>query len=173
VNAAGEVLPFSTAEWFKTPSGRGEFLPVPEFIAPAESRAHAAEGAYPLEFLPRKADNYMNSTFANIPLHQRMESRTAGVLEMHGEDAAARAIMTGDEVEVFNGRGHMALKAVVNAQVAPGVVSARLDWNKLSGGGNVNALTSETLTDIGGGPTFYSTLVEVRKIASGHALAGS
>jgi hypothetical protein len=28
----------------------------------------------------------------------------------------------------------------------------------------VNALTSETLTDIGGGPTFYSTLVEVRKI---------
>ena len=67
----------------------------------------------------------------------------------------------------------MALKAVVNAQVAPGVVAARLDWNKLSGGGNVNALTSETLTDIGGGPTFYSTLVEVRKIASGHALAGS
>jgi anaerobic selenocysteine-containing dehydrogenase len=173
VNAAGEVLPFSTAEWFKTPSGRGEFLPVPEFIAPAESRAHAAEGAYPLEFLPRKADNYMNSTFANIPLHQRMESRTAGVLEMHGEDAAARAIMTGDKVEVFNGRGNLALKAVVNAQVAPGVVSARLDWNKLSGGGNVNALTSETLTDIGGGPTFYSTLVEVRKIASGHVLAGS
>jgi hypothetical protein len=28
---------------------------------------------------------------------------------------------------------------------------------------NINALTSERLTDIGGGPTFYSTLVEVRK----------
>ncbi|MEO6804804.1 MAG: molybdopterin-dependent oxidoreductase, partial [Edaphobacter sp.] len=173
VDASGEVLPFSTAEWFKTPSGRGEFVPVPLFIAPVESRAHAAEGAYPLEFLPRKADNYMNSTFANIPLHQRMESRTAGVLEMHRTDAEARAIVTGDEVEVFNGRGHMALKAVVNAQVAPGVVSARLDWNKLSGGGNVNALTSEALTDLGGGPTFYSTLVEVRKIANGSALAGS
>jgi anaerobic selenocysteine-containing dehydrogenase len=173
VDATGEVLPFSTAEWFKTPSGRGEFLPVPEFIAPVESRAHAADGAYPLEFLPRKADNYMNSTFANIPPHQRMEARTAGVLEMHRTDAVARAIVTGDEVEVFNGRGHMALKAVVNAQVAPGVVSARLDWNKLSGGGNVNALTSETLTDLGGGPTFYSTLVEVRKIANGSTLAGS
>ena len=172
VDAAGEVLPFSTAEWFKTPSGRGEFLPAPEFIAPVESRAHAADGAYPLEFLPRKADNYMNSTFANIPLHQRMEARTAGVLEMHRTDAMARAIVTGDEVEVFNGRGHMALKAVVNAQVAPGVVSARLDWNKLSGGGNVNALTSETLTDLGGGPTFYSTLVEVRKIADGSTFAG-
>jgi anaerobic selenocysteine-containing dehydrogenase len=164
-NEAGEVLPFSTAEWFETPSGRGEFVPVPVFTAPAESRAHAAEGAYPLEFLPRKADNYMNSTFANLPPHQRMESRTAGVLEMHDTDAAARAIATGDEVEVFNGRGSIALKALVNGHVGAGVVSARLDWNKLSaGGGNVNALTSETLTDIGRGPTFYSTLVEVRKV---------
>ena len=165
VDPAGEVLPFSTAEWFKTPSGRGELTPVPVFAAPIESRANAAEGAYPLEFLPRKADNYMNSTFANLPPHQRMESRTAGVLEMHGIDATARAIVTGDEVEVFNGRGRLALKAVVNGHVGAGVVSARLDWNKLSaGGGNVNALTSETLTDIGRGPTFYSTLVEVRKL---------
>jgi anaerobic selenocysteine-containing dehydrogenase len=164
-NAAGEILPFSTAEWFKTPSGRGELVPVPVFRAPTESRAHAAEGAYPLEFLPRKADNYMNSTFANLPAHQHMEKRTAGVLEMHGTDAAARAIVSGDEVEVFNGRGSLSLKALVNAQVSVGVVAARLDWNKLSaGGGNVNALTSETLTDIGGGPTFYSTLVEVRKL---------
>jgi anaerobic selenocysteine-containing dehydrogenase len=169
VDAAGETLPFSTAEWFKTPSGRGELTPVPVFAAPTESRAHAAEGDYPLEFLPRKADNFMNSTFANIPPHQRMEARTEGVLEMHKVDAAARSIVSGDEVEVFNGRGHMALKAVVNAQVAPGVVAARLDWNKLSaGGGNVNALTSETLTDIGGGPTFYSTLVEVRKIGASY-----
>jgi anaerobic selenocysteine-containing dehydrogenase len=163
-DAAGEVLPFSTAEWFRTSSGRGELLPVPVFTAPTESRAHAGEGAYPLEFLPRKADNYMNSTFANIPVHQKMEARTAGVLEMHATDAAARAIATGDEVEVFNARGSVALRALVNEQVAAGVVSARLDWNKLSAhGANVNALTSERLTDIGGGPTFYSTLVEVRK----------
>src|ERR1700723_430157 len=157
VDPAGEVLPFSTAEWFKTPSGRGELTPVPVFAAPTESRANAAKGAYPLEFLPRKADNYMNSTFANLPPHQRMESRTAGVLEMHATDAAARKIVTGDEVEVFNGRGSITLRALVNAQVSAGVVAARLDWNKLSTDGvNVNALTSETLTDIGGGaPVFF------------------
>jgi anaerobic selenocysteine-containing dehydrogenase len=167
VDADGNVLPFSTVEWFRTPSGRGELLPVPVFNAPKESRAHAAEGAYPLEFLPRKADNYMNSTFANLPVHQRMEARTTGVLEMHGTDALARGIVTGDEVEVFNGRGSIALKASVNGHVGAGVVAARLDWNKLSaGGGNVNALTSETLTDIGGGATFYSTLVEVRKVCT-------
>jgi anaerobic selenocysteine-containing dehydrogenase len=164
VNESGEVLPFSTVEWFRTPSGRGELTPVPVFTSPVESRANAATGAYPLEFLPRKADNYMNSTFANLEVHQKMESLTAGVLEMHTTDAAARGIVAGDQVEVFNGRGRIALRALVNGQVAAGVVAARLDWNKLSrDGANVNALTSERLTDIGGGPTFYSTLVEVRK----------
>jgi anaerobic selenocysteine-containing dehydrogenase len=166
-NADGVALPFSTVEWFKTPSGRGELTPVPVFRAPEESRVNA--GVYPLEFLPRKADNYMNTTFANHPGHQRMESKTDGVLEMHGEDARARGVATGDEVEIFNGRGSLRLRALVDGKVQPGVVAARLDWSKLGsdlsgGGANVNALTSERLTDIGGGATFYSTLVEVRKI---------
>jgi anaerobic selenocysteine-containing dehydrogenase len=178
-NAEGAVLPFSTVEWFKTPSGRGELTPVPVFAAPAESRGGAAarDGRYPLEFLPRKADNYMNSTFANIPRHQRMEARTAGLLELHPTDAAARGVATGDAVEVFNGRGRVELRAQVGEMVPQGVVAARLGWNKLAGANgnganghgaanNVNALTSETLTDIGGGATFYSTLVEVRKSKS-------
>jgi anaerobic selenocysteine-containing dehydrogenase len=162
-NADGAVLPFSTPEWFRTSSGRAELTPVPVFHAPVESRANAS--IYPLEFLPRKADNYMNSTFANIPIHQRMEARTAGLLEMHVSDAMPRGIADGDEVEIFNARGRVRLKAHVNGHVAAGVVAARLDWNKLSlDGANVNALTSERLTDIGGGATFYSTLVEVRRL---------
>ncbi|HEX7157506.1 MAG TPA: molybdopterin dinucleotide binding domain-containing protein, partial [Edaphobacter sp.] len=162
VNDRGEVLPFSTPEWFRTPSGRGELVPVPVFVPPTESRANARE--YPLEFLPRKADNYMNSTFANLDGHQKMESRTAGVLEMHASDASSRGISTGDEVEIYNSRGRIVLRAHVDGHVGPGVVSARLDWNKFARDGmNVNALTSERLTDIGGGPTFYSTLVEVRR----------
>jgi anaerobic selenocysteine-containing dehydrogenase len=175
VNDAGEALPFSTAEWFRTPSGRGELVPVPVFVAPTESRGGVeGQGEYPLEFLPRKADNYMNSTFANMPGHQRMEARTEGVLEMNSVDATARGIASGDAVEVFNGRGRIGLKAVVNGHVGAGVVSARLDWNKLGrdlsgGSGNVNALTSERLTDIGGGPTFYSTLVEVRRVGTATA----
>jgi anaerobic selenocysteine-containing dehydrogenase len=176
VDAAGETLPFSTPEWFRTPSGKGELTPVPVFVAPRESRANATE--YPLEFLPRKADNYMNSTFANHPGHQRMEARTAGILEMHATDAVPRGVATGDEVEIFNARGRIRLKAHVDGKVGPGVVAARLDWSKLSrnedgdlsgSGANVNALTSETLTDIGGGATFYSTLVEVLKVVPSHA----
>ena len=161
-DAKGDILPFSTAEWFRSPSGRGELVPVPVFKAPTESRANATE--YPLEFLPRKADNYMNSTFANIPVHQRMEAKTSGILEMHVSDAVPRGIRSGDEVEIFNARGRIRLHAHVNGHVGEGVVAARLEWNKLTlGGANINTLTSERLTDIGGGATFYSTLVEVRK----------
>jgi anaerobic selenocysteine-containing dehydrogenase len=167
--ALPESLPFSTSDWFRTASGKGELLPVPEFIAPTESRSSGDNADYPLEFLPRKADNYMNSTFANQPTHQRMEAGTAGVLEMHVEDAAVRGVVAGDAVEVFNARGRIVLKAKPGAKVGKGVVAARLDWAKLGSdlsgrGANVNALTSERLTDIGGGATFYSTLVEVRRV---------
>lgn len=157
-------LPFSTAAWFRTASGRAEVMPLPEYVAAGESRGAEAARVYPLEFLPRKADNFMNSTFVNQPGHQAMEAKNAGVLEVHPVDAAARGIATGDRVEVFNGRGSIVLKAVVNEQVGSGVVAARLGWNKLSAGAaGINALTAETLTDIGGGATFYSTLVEIRR----------
>ncbi len=57
------------------------------------------------------------------------------------------------------------LRARIDGSVPAGVVAASLNWNKLSeGGNNVNALTSERLTDLGRGATFYSTLVEVRKL---------
>jgi anaerobic selenocysteine-containing dehydrogenase len=87
------------------------------------------------------------------------------VLEMHASDAGGRGVADGDRVSVFNARGRITLTARVGVQVGAGVVAARLDWHKLSdGGANVNALTSQRLTDIGGGATFYSTLVEVEKI---------
>jgi anaerobic selenocysteine-containing dehydrogenase len=163
-NGQGQVLPFSTPEWFRTASGKAQLLPVPEFRAPEESRAHAS-GEFPLEFLGRKADNFMNSTFANHPAHQRMEAGTDGVLEMHADDAEARGVAAGDAVEIFNGRGRITLRAKLSGRIGKGVVAARLDWSKLSGGrSNVNALTSERITDLGGGATFYSTLVEVRKL---------
>lgn len=46
------------------------------------------------------------------------------------------------------------------------MAASRLRRNKLSlGAKNVNLLASQRLTDIGGGVTFHSTLVEVRKSA--------
>ena len=158
-----------------TPSGKIEFYSetlaaqgldaLPGFVPPAESRWGKGAERFPLEFLSRKADNYMNSTFANLDGHRKMEARTSQRLEMHPVDAAARGIADGDAVRIWNDRGELRLTALVNGAVPAGVVAARLDWAKLHPGcGNVNALTSERLTDIGAGATFYSTLVEVARI---------
>jgi len=155
-------------------SGRIEFYseklaaqgldPLPAFVPAVESRFGTLAERFPLEFLSRKADNYMNTTFANLDGHRKMEARTSERLEMHPTDAAARGIVDGETVKIWNDRGELRLTAMLNEALPAGVVAGKLDWAKLSpGGANVNALTSERLTDIGAGATFYSTLVEVGK----------
>ncbi len=164
-------LPFANGG-FATASGKAEFYsedlarqgldPVVSFTPPAESRHTELARTYPLELLARKADNFLNSTFCNIPAVQRMQA--VGVLDISAADAGPRGIAEGDSVRVFNARGETFLTARVNGAVQPGTVSAPLAWARLSPkGSNVNALTSDRLTDMGGSATFYSTLVEVAK----------
>ena len=170
---ANPFLPFTSGA-LSTPSGKVEFYsealaaagqdPLPAFTAPTESRWGKAAEQYPLELLARKADNYMNSTFANLDGHRKMEARTNQRLEIHPEDAKARGLAEGDRVVVFNDRGSLHLTTMLNPSLPLGVVVTRLDWAKLHVGGlNSNVLTSERLTDLGAGATFYSTLVEVAK----------
>ena len=167
--SASPFLPFAQGG-FHTPSGKAELYnpalaaqgldPVAEFIPPEESRHGEGRRSFPLELLARKADNFLNSTFSNISSVQSMEE--PGRLEMHTTDALQRGISNGDTVRVFNRRGELLLRARVNGAVQPGVVAAALNWAKLTpGGNNINALTSEKLTDMGNSATFYSVLVEV------------
>jgi anaerobic selenocysteine-containing dehydrogenase len=87
-------------------------------------------------------------------------------VEMCPGDAARRGIRDGDWVRVYNDRGEVRLRAHVNGAVQAGVVATRLTWAKSSPSGlSINALTSETLTDMGDGPTFYSCLVEIEREA--------
>ena len=166
---ATAFLPFAHGD-FRTPSGKAELYsealkaqrldPVAAFAPPAESRKGEQAWSFPLEMLARKSDNFLNSTFSNLPAIQEMEE--VGLLEINAADARARGITEGDTVRVFNLRGEIFLKARVNGAVQPGVVSARLHWAKLTAGKrNVNVLTSEKLTDMGNSATFYSVLVEV------------
>ena len=86
-------------------------------------------------------------------------------LEISRADAERRGIADGDRVRVYNQRGEIFLRARVDGAVPAGVVGARLGWAKLSDAGlNINVLTSDRLTDLGGGATFYSTLVEVERV---------
>ena len=172
LNLAERFAPFAEGN-FPTPSGKCELyseslqelgLPaVPDFIPPRESRRSAPELAkrYPLALISPAAHAFLNSSFANLPKHLRQEAHP--FIEIHPRDAAARGITDGDPVRAFNERGSCELTAVVSTRAREGVVvSPSVWWNKLSPGrANINQLTSQGLTDMGGGATFYDALVEV------------
>jgi anaerobic selenocysteine-containing dehydrogenase len=159
---------------FPTPSGRCEFFsqrladqgldPLPDWLPPYESAASnpSLAARFPLAMISPPARNFMNSTFVNQPSLRAAEREPA--LEMHPDDAAARGLAGGAMVEVFNDRGHFLARLNVSDRARPGVVVGwGIWWHKLTEGGrNVNAVTSQLLTDLGRGPVFYDCLVEVR-----------
>ncbi|HET8547270.1 MAG TPA: molybdopterin dinucleotide binding domain-containing protein, partial [Bryobacteraceae bacterium] len=163
LNVGLPFLPFAEGG-FGTPSGRCDLSRAAvEYVPPVESRRGSAilRSRYPLELVSSKNDDSMNSTFGN---RAGTDAQTS-VLEMNAADAGPRGIASGDAVRVRNDRGAVLLRASVNGTVRAGVVRApSVRWNKRSAGGHgINVLTSDALTDIGGGPVFYSCLVEVEK----------
>ena len=155
---------------FPTPSGKCEFYserlkdldPLPTYIPPREDRLSNPTLArkFPLVLISPPAHHFLNSTFVN----QFHEKEIGPTLEIHAADAATRRIRDGSAVQIFNGRGSFLAKAVVTDRTRPGVVSApSIWWNKLvPGGRNANSTTSEEVSDLGGGATFYDNLVDVR-----------
>ena len=115
---------------------------------------------FPLALISPPAHHFLNSTFVNLFAKKEIEP----TLEIHPIDAESRNIREAAPVEIFNSRGSFLAKAVITDRTRPGVVSApSIWWNKLvPGGRNANSTTSEEVTDLGGGATFYDNLVEVR-----------
>jgi anaerobic selenocysteine-containing dehydrogenase len=164
---AQPFLPFAQGG-FGTKSGKCEFgAEMLDYQPPVESRLGASRlrERFPLELISSKSHDSMNSTFGNQPAAQSQTS----TLFLHQEDARERGIGDGDLVRVFNDRGSCTLVAGIdglsNGLVRQGVVLApSVRWSKLaSDHRGINALTSDRLTDLGGGPTFYSCLVDVEK----------
>ena len=158
-------LPFSNGG-FGTASGKCELGAGDlDYQPPAESRFGSVElrKKYPLEFVSSKNDDSMNSTFG----YRKAVDEETSLLYLHPIDAATRGITEGDRVRVFNDRGSLLLRAAVkeDSPVQPGVTrSPSTRWaKKAADGRNANSLTSDRLTDIGGGPAFYSCLVEVER----------
>jgi anaerobic selenocysteine-containing dehydrogenase len=164
LNIPDPFLPFAEGG-FGTPSGKCEFhAETLDFTPPIESRSGDQDllARYPLELISPKNDDSMNSTFGYRPATDLQ----TGTITIHPDDARPRGIRSGDQVHVANDRGECLLTAKVATTIAPGVVCApSVRWPKLApGGGSVNMLASQRLTDKGGGPVFYSCLVEVRPV---------
>jgi anaerobic selenocysteine-containing dehydrogenase len=159
-----------------TPSGRIQILapelerlgidPLPTWIPPAESAEAAPELAarFPLTLLSPPEHPFMNSTFVNVPALERAAGETK--LLLHPNEAAVRGIREGDRVRTFNQRGDFFARAVVTEGVRPGVaVSYGVRWaSRSEGGRTVNDTTSQALTALGGGASFYDNAVEVEAL---------
>ena len=173
VTLPGPEAPFAQGG-FPTPSGRCEFHsprlaargldPLPDYVPNHEAPGQSPQ--YPLAMISPPARNFLNSSFVNVQSLRDIEGRP--LLEIHPQDAAARGIADGSVVRVFNDRGSHACHAVVCERARPGVVNGLgIWWRKLGlDGTNVNQLTSQALTDLGEGPTFYDCAVQVEALAS-------
>jgi anaerobic selenocysteine-containing dehydrogenase len=165
-------VPFASGG-FPTPSGKCELRserlaaagldPIAGYVPPREGPTSAPDLArrYPLAFISPPAHHFLNSTFSAQPVFVRREGEPS--VTIHPEDAAARGIAEGAMVRVFNDRGAFLATARVSDASRPGlVVGLSIWWAKMCPGGrNANAVTSQELTDMGGGATFYDALVEV------------
>jgi len=158
-----------------TPSGRIELYsarlaeaglpPLPTYVPLKEGYDGVRRGRgnrYPLMFISPPNHNFLNSTFANVEKHQKMEKEPT--LQIHPEDAEQRGIADGDPVIVFNDRGTYEARAKVVDKMLPGtVVSQGLWWEGEGRKQRANALTPDRLADMGEGATFFSTVVEVKR----------
>lgn len=157
----GEFQPFANGQF---PTEHGKFITGGKALTyepPVESRfGAAASGRYPLEMISWKNHDSMNSTFG----HRADVDQDNAVVIIHPDDAAPRQITDGARVRMYNDRGAVESVARLDSQhVQPGVICApSVRWPRLSPNGlGINALTSQRLTDIGGGATFYSCLIEI------------
>jgi len=85
---------------------------------------------------------------------------------MHPEDAAARGLVDGQRVRVWNDLGEVRLPLRVTDSVRPGVVSsAKGAWLRTSDNGQtISALAPATLADMAGGACFNDARVEVEGV---------
>ncbi len=178
LNLPDPYLPFAQGN-FPTPSGKCEFYsrrmaddgyePVPVYsapkaegsdIAPAEATESAA-GQGSLFCISPPAHSFLNSSFANVDRFRRREEMP--IVQIHPEDAAARAIVSGISVRVWNELGEVHLTAEVTESIIPGTVLAPgIWWSKFSPDGrNINQITPQDETDMGASARFYDTRVFV------------
>jgi anaerobic selenocysteine-containing dehydrogenase len=135
---------------------------VPDYVPPYEGAQSPMAARYPLAMISPPARNFLNTSFVNVQSLRSIEGEP--LLEIHPDDAAPRGIVDATMVRVFNDRGDYRCRAAVSTRARPGVVNGLGVWWRKFGadGTNVNELTSQRLTDIGSGPTFYDCLVQVQ-----------
>ncbi|BDG06973.1 molybdopterin oxidoreductase family protein [Anaeromyxobacter paludicola] len=164
---AGRAVPLrlpADARRFRTPSGKMELL------NPREARplldhlpTHEDGGALPLRLQTGVNPYTLNSTFMD---REDLRAKAGGMrLQLSPAEARARGLSEGDAVVAWNGLGEVRFTLHVSAKIPDGLAVAEGVWwiAHAPGDRTVNALTSQRLSDQGGGSTFYDNRVDVRR----------
>jgi anaerobic selenocysteine-containing dehydrogenase len=155
------LLPPDARTRFKTPSGKIEILN-PRESHPLPCYLPSHKGDFPFRLMTAPSLYCLNSSF-----RERDDLRDAEktmFLQMNPADAEAKSIIEGDSVIAFNQLGEATFILHLTSRVPCGIVVAEGIWwlNHCPGLRSVNVLTSQRLTDQGGGSTFYDNTVDVR-----------
>jgi anaerobic selenocysteine-containing dehydrogenase len=172
LNVPDPFLPY--ADGFPTPSGRLEFRSqraiggghpaIPDYTPVGEVADAELARRFPLALVSAAGHNSLNTMFgSNEALRRRSGDRP--VVQLNEVDATARGLTDGQLVTVGNDRGSFEARVEVTDRVRPGVAgTTKGRWAKLNGGSNANAVVDERDTDLGGGPVFHDTRVEVEAV---------
>ncbi len=155
------VAPVQFVDTFPgTPDRKIDLVPEPlDREAPLGLYGYQPEpetGRYPLALISPATDRTISSTLGEL-------HRAPVPVAMHPDDAGSRGIRNGDRVRVFNALGSVRCRAQVDAGVRAGVVFLPKGiWShNTESGTTANALSPDTLTDLGGGACFNDARVEV------------
>lgn len=156
--------PFREGGFFRRDGGRAKLAGhegAPLYVEPLEASRNASSPGPMLALVSSPAHHFLNSSFSGLGFSLRAEKTP--MLGIHPTDAKSRGIRDGQRVRIWNERGAFEATARVTEGVRSGVVSAPSVWwlGRTPTGRNANAVTSQALTDIGGGATFYDCAVQV------------
>ena len=113
--------------------------------------------SFPLWLITPSSDQRTTSTFGSLPYSDKVW------LDMHPQDAAARNLVEGVRVRVWNDLGEVHLPLRITEDVRPGVISSdKGAWFRTSDNGRtVSALAPSHYADISDGACYNDTRVEV------------
>ena len=158
---------------FRTASGRMElyqesFLEfgaeLPVYREPIEaSPKNPLFERFPLVLLSSHSRYRIHSTFANLDLVRTREPEP--VVRVHPADAQARGIDDDSVVELFNERGHVKIRCVVDARMREGCVLVREGhWIDQFIEGDPYGLTHDAFSPTTENYAHYDVLVEMRAV---------
>jgi anaerobic selenocysteine-containing dehydrogenase len=153
-------LPLDARTRYRTPSGKieilnlGESHPLPCYLPPYNSD-------YPFRLMTAPSLYALNSSFRERG--DLLKKEKAMFLQMNPADAETKNLKEGNSVIAFNQLGEVSFILRITPNVPSGVLVAEGVWwlEHCPGSRSVNALTSQRLTDQGGGSTFYDNTVDV------------